>query len=215
MTKAGIFFLALMLAFGGFYLLKTAGLFGAGPTSGSTATADEVTEDNAEQSTSKEEWLTSFQLTDQFGKPFDSRDLEGEFWVGNFFFSRCPSSCRELNLRVAELQRHFGDRGLKLVSISCDPEYDTPSRLAVYGDKFGADYSRWSFLTGDLTYIRRIGAEIFTISVMEQTHSDRITIFDREGKKRGSFVATKGDEFLKAKKLLDELLPAAAEEQDS
>jgi cytochrome oxidase Cu insertion factor (SCO1/SenC/PrrC family) len=155
--------------------------------------------------------LASFQLTDQKGAPFRSEQLDGRIWVGSIFFASCPSTCRVQNLRVAELQQRYGSQGVEFVSITCDPERDTPARLADYSLMFGADPDKWHFLTGQFELIKRIGTEMFGITVEKEVHSDRLVLFDREGKIRGAFRSTDTDQFEQLKEALDELL--AEEEQ--
>ena len=207
MNKVGIFFLALLFVFGGIMAMRYTLI-----SVSRTADHGSATEPAAEttQQTDPSQWLTEFTLTDQQGQPFESKQLAGKVWVGSFFFSRCPSTCREQNMRVAELQREFADRGLQLVSISCEPDYDTPSRLLVYAQQFEADHEHWHFLTGELDYIMRVGAEMFQLTVSPQAHSDRIVIFDTEGNRVEALRTRDPKDFVQAKKILDQLLPAAA-----
>jgi len=150
--------------------------------------------------------LREFELTDQEGQPFDSRSLHGEVWVASFFFANCPQICRMQNMKVAELQQRYAGRGLKLISITCDPARDTPEALQNYARMFNADPRHWRMLTGEMSYIRRIGGAIFGVMIHEETHSDRLMAVDRAGKIRGSYRATQPDQFRELEKLLDQLL---------
>jgi len=88
--------------------------------------------------------------TDQTGKPFGSRELAGKVWVADFIFTSCQGSCPLLSERMEEVgkrARHLGP-DFHLVSISVDPERDTPERLAEYAGRYGANPIAWSFLTG-------------------------------------------------------------------
>jgi protein SCO1/2 len=155
--------------------------------------------------------LTEFELTDQTGKRFHSRALDGEVWAGSFFFAACPSTCYQQNMKLAELHRKYADQGLKLVSITCDPGNDTPAALAGYASRFNADPSTWKFLTpldGDMLYLSRIGAEMFQIVVSGQTHSDRVVLFDRTGKMHGSYRVLLRDQHADLDNAIAELLKA-------
>ncbi len=152
------------------------------------------------------ELLKDFLLTDQTGEAFDSQSLEGKIWVGSVFFSSCPSTCRMQNLRVAELQKLYGDEGVEFVSITCDPERDTVDTLREYARVFNANPERWHFLTGNFDLIRRIGAEKFGIAVEKETHSDRLILFDREGSKVGSYRSTVVEDFDELKETLTSVL---------
>lgn len=150
--------------------------------------------------------LTEFELTERSGKTFRSEELKGQIWVASFFFTSCGSNCRMLNMKVAELQREFGSRGVRFISISCDPQVDTPRVMAQYADMFNADANQWLFLTGDLQYSRRIGQDMLHVSVNERSHVDQLIVIDAEGESRGAFLALQADQFQLVKTLLEELL---------
>ena len=74
--------------------------------------------------------------------------------------------------------------GVRFVAISVDPETDTPERLREYAARFGADENQWLFMTGDLTYIRRIGAEVYRQPVDKKFHTERFMLVDRQRRDR-------------------------------
>lgn len=140
---------------------------------------------------SEREKITSFTLTDSRGGEFSSDLLDGQVWIGSFFFTSCPGDCLKMNQILAGFQEQFADEDVRFVSISCDPANDTPSELAAYAEHFHADPDRWVFLTGDMETVKRIGLDIFEgISVESRTHSDRLILMDRHGKVRGRYHAT-------------------------
>ena len=146
--------------------------------------------------------LETFVLTDQEGNPFDSESLRGKVWVGSFFFTNCPAVCWRLNQTLAALQETDPSSETRFVSITCDPDNDTPPVLAKYAEHFRADPERWTFLTGDMDLIRRIGNEKFQVAVENETHSDRAFVVDRNGEVRGRFRLTQPDQVEMLKKLL-------------
>ena len=156
--------------------------------------------------------LVDFDLVDQSGSVFASTSLAGKIWVGSVFFSSCPSTCRVQNMRVAELQQLFGDKGVEFVSITCDPDRDTVSTLAEYSKMFGAKSDQWHFLTGEFGLIKRIGNEKFGIVVERETHSDRLVLFGRDGQQVGSYRSTKPDEFNALKTAIESLLESDDED---
>lgn len=94
--------------------------------------------------------LPPFTLQSQEGVPFGSEDLRGEVWIANFVFTRCPTVCPVFTAQMRGIQvKAAGAEGLRFVSFSVDPAYDTPPRLKEYGAAHGADFSSWTFLTGD------------------------------------------------------------------
>ena len=129
-----------------------------------------------------EEWLSRFELIERSGQLVKSEQLLGQPYVVSFFFSTCPSICIQQNQKLQELQNMFAGQGVKFVAISVDPETDTPEVLTEYAARFGADPEQWLFMTGDLTYIRRVGGEIFRQPVNKQFHTERFVLVDPEGK---------------------------------
>lgn len=67
-------------------------------------------------------------MTDSTGTEFDSNDLRGKVYLVNFFFSSCEGVCPALNGRIAALYKEYqGDPSVHFISITVDPETDTPS----------------------------------------------------------------------------------------
>ena len=93
--------------------------------------------------------LPAYELVNQNGEVFGSAQLKGQVYVANFVFTTCPSVCPLLTKSMADLQKRFQDAKVpvRLVSFSVDPENDTPEKFKAYGEQFGADFARWSFVT--------------------------------------------------------------------
>jgi protein SCO1/2 len=87
------------------------------------------------------------------------------------------------------LQSKFKDKPIRLLSISVDPEVDTPEVLSAYADSFNADPKQWLFLTGELQNIIKIGSEMFFLPGVEKRgHPDRFCLVDAKGELVGSYV---------------------------
>jgi cytochrome oxidase Cu insertion factor (SCO1/SenC/PrrC family) len=129
-------------------------------------------------------WLYDFQLTDQDGKEFWSRDLTGKVWVASMFFTSCPGICPRQNRFLADLQGDIAGRDAELVSISTDPETDSPAILRQYARTMAAG-AHWRFLTGEMNYIRRIGSEFLGIAAEGEHHSSMLVVVDKWGNVRG------------------------------
>ena len=151
-------------------------------------------------------WLSTFMLTERDGRKLGTNELKGKVHVTNFFFSSCPGPCLTQNKKFEEIQLQYGERGVQFLSISCDPEVDTPARLRDYARKFQIKGDDWWFLTGDLMYIRRIAAEIYQVPLDKQTHTERFLVTDKWGNLRGQFHWGKPEEMTDMKLLLDKLL---------
>lgn len=135
-----------------------------------------------------EEWLTRFTLTERSGRKMGTTELSGQPYVASFFFSTCPSVCVRQNEKVGILHKKFKGRPVHFVSISVDPEVDRPEVLAQYAQRFGADKDQWLFFTGNMDYIRRVGAEIFSLGVLRQGHPEKFALVDASGKVYGLYT---------------------------
>lgn len=129
--------------------------------------------------------IDDFVLTERSGKSYSSEQLLGHVWVASFFFASCPTTCLQQNQTVQKLANTY--QNVHFVSITCDPESDTPARLQEYASSFQAKPDQWVFLTGELNYIRMIGRDAFKVVVDKQTHSNRLLLVDKWGKVRGRF----------------------------
>ena len=89
----------------------------------------------------------TFSLRDQSGKPFTEKNLEGNAWVVDFIFTRCGGPCPMLTRRMKEIQDRLPE-GARLLSITVDPDYDSPKVLSEYAASHGADPGKWVFATG-------------------------------------------------------------------
>ena len=114
------------------------------------------------------EKLPNFTLLDQAGRAVSAGRFRGKKVVLNFIFTRCPiaTMCPASTLRMAALQKKAGEAGVKdfeLVSVSLDPEYDTPGVLREYAEVRGLDTSNWSFLTGPDIAVRHLLTQLGVI----------------------------------------------------
>jgi len=106
----------------------------------------------AKEASPAEKYFTDVELTNQDGKKvhFYSDVLKGKTVVVNAFFTTCTSVCPPINRNMEKIQDALGDRvgrDVFLVSLTVDPETDTPARLKEYSQKFHAG-AGWTFLTG-------------------------------------------------------------------
>lgn len=154
-----------------------------------------------------EDWLTSFELTDTSGIRFRSKDMVGKVWVANFFFSSCPGACPKLLNQIKELRAQLGDRDVTFVSLTNDPDTDTPEVLKEYAKKYRSD-DKWKFLTGtEQLQMRAIGSEFFDVNAgTGESHSEKLIVVDKWNKVRGQFHVHKPEEMIQFRILLDELL---------
>jgi len=134
-------------------------------------------------------WLKEFEFTERSGRAVTSDELRGEPYIACFFFTTCPGTCTRQSNQMQLLQSKFKGKKIKLVSISVDPEIDTPQVLSEYAEKFQADKDRWLFLTGAIEKVVRVGTEKFFLGGVEKRgHPDRFCLVNAAGDIVGSYV---------------------------
>lgn len=136
--------------------------------------------------------LTSYDLTERSGRKFDSKSLAGKVHVVNFFYATCPARCPLQTQHIAKLQELLQKKGLKedkvmLLSITVDPEQDTPAALREYAQRNNADTDQWMFLTGDADYLSRVAVEIYEVPYETKTHNEKVILVDKWGRIRGRY----------------------------
>jgi protein SCO1/2 len=175
--------------------------------------------------------LPSFSLTDEHGRPFTREEMAGRVWVADFVFTNCPDACPRLTQKMKHLQDRLvpleqgGNIGL--VSISVDPERDTPAKLLKYGESYGARDRLWRFVTGPQLEVERTVVKGFHMAMakvplekaqagqakpikvaplsdadlegqaFDIMHGERLVLVDRLGQIRGYYDADDQDKLLR------------------
>jgi cytochrome oxidase Cu insertion factor (SCO1/SenC/PrrC family) len=155
--------------------------------------------------------LPAFSLTDQRGQAFGTRELAGKVWVADFIFTACQEACPLLSERMKQVGHRARNLGpdFHLVSISVDPERDTPEKLAAYATRYGANPLAWSFLTGPADAIEAAVVGGFKVGMGKEKqpapgngepagngefwqifHGENLVLVDRQLHIRGYFQAT-------------------------
>jgi protein SCO1 len=143
--------------------------------------------------------VPEFVLTNQKGAEFSGSSLNGHVWIADFIFTNCESSCPRMSSKMHSIQG-VTDKQVKLVSFTVDPARDTPQALAEYGKKYGADDSRWSFLTGSPAVLDALDHDAFKLGNLNMDHSTRFVLIDKAGRVRGYYGLFDGDPVAKLKK---------------
>jgi protein SCO1/2/putative membrane protein len=146
--------------------------------------------------------LGAFRLTERSGRTVTDADLADRVWVASFIFTRCQLSCPRLSGVMKELQGKLRGTDVRLVSVSVDPDHDTPEVLTDYARKFDAEDDRWWFLTGPPAEVADLITRRFKLGLVEAspdeqavgaeaiTHSDRLVLVDRGNRVVGYFDST-------------------------
>ena len=143
-----------------------------------------------------------FSLTNQNGETVTTEGLRGTLLVVGFVFTRCPSVCPSLSARMQRLQytlERLPEDDVKLLSITIDPEHDTPEVLASYAAEYGADATRWQFLTSEPEQIKDVlaGFHVSAERIDEPDkpndilHSEAMLLVDSDGTLIGIYQGEK------------------------
>ncbi len=147
--------------------------------------------------------MPAFELTNQAGQQVRSDTLKGKIAVVSLIYTNCPDICPATTMKMRQLQERLTKDGIPatdatLLSISVDPERDTPAVLADYAQKYGANTANWHFLTGPTDYVKDTVVKGFFLgyekvqpaahaghtATYEVSHSDRVLLIDRAGQVR-------------------------------
>ena len=140
--------------------------------------------------------LQAFTLKDSRGQEFNSDQLRGKVWIASFFFTTCSGVCPMISKNMAFLSRTFERlENIHLVSITVNPEQDSPEVLTRYAEKFG-DKKNWHFLTGSREAVTEVIVESFKVGDIKEPvfHSTYLPLVDSRGFIRGYYDGTKDSE---------------------
>ena len=144
--------------------------------------------------------VAGFTLTNQDGQVTTLADLTNHVWVADIIFTRCAGPCPIITGYMKSLQDALPPLSrAKLVTLTTDPGYDTPPVMKKYGERFGANFNRWKFLTGTKAEIAALAGGSLKLSAVPVKPEDQqnpadlfihTTIFvvvDKHARLRGSF----------------------------
>ena len=158
-------------------------------------------------------------LIDQHGRKVNVlNDLRGRVWVADFVFTSCAGQCPVVTQRMVELQKALLAAGLKdvlCVSVSVDPERDTPAKLTEYAASWKpANPDGWMLFTGNRADIRKLVTGHFLLALQDETadspilHSYKFALVDRRGRMRGTYdIMTYEEQEARAMDVLGKPMP--------
>jgi protein SCO1/2 len=133
--------------------------------------------------------VADFLFLNQDSLFISNQDFNGKVFVAEFFFTRCPSICIEMNKNMKVLDELYGDRDdFGIASFTIDPENDTPTTLKKYSELIEVKSKSWHFLTGDKEDIYELSNKGFNIfsSINEAVeggfeHQGFFALIDKDG----------------------------------
>ena len=144
-----------------------------------------------------------YAFTDMNGAQLTSEDMRGKLVFYNFTYANCSDTCPQTTKTVAEAQnllREMDTGGLpvEFVTISFDPERDTPERLRQLAVDVGADTSNWHFVTGSAERLKNVIGGGFSVFYQPDgaggfTFDPTLVMVDGNGIVRGVYKRTMPD----------------------
>jgi len=144
--------------------------------------------------------IADFTLTNQAGKAVSLADLRGHVWVADIIFTRCAGPCPRMTQQMKLLQDGLPTSSqARLVTLTTDADFDTPPVLKKYGERVGADFRRWMFLTGDKREIAALAIDSLKLTAIAKKPQERVTpedlfvhstvfvVVDKQARLRGVF----------------------------
>jgi protein SCO1/2 len=139
-----------------------------------------------------------FSLTDQTGKTVTRKDFENSITVVDFFFTSCQGICPVMNSQMKRVYEQYkGNKEVKLISHTVNPEKDSVEVLAAYAKKYNADPEQWHFVTGDKAELYKLARKSYLISDTngdggkeDFVHSQNFALIDKAGHIRGVYDGT-------------------------
>jgi protein SCO1/2 len=144
--------------------------------------------------------IEDFTLMDQASRPFKFQSLRGKVAVVAFAYTTCPDVCPLITAAMRQVQDGLKgeERGLTyLVTVTTDPEIDTPKVMAAYAKRYGVDPANWAFLTGDEAVLKKVWKN-FGVGVKRKArglidHTTLTAVVDRTGTMRIAYIGTSPD----------------------
>jgi protein SCO1/2 len=140
--------------------------------------------------------VPDYRFTNQLGQPVLFSRFKGQVLGVTFIFTRCPlpTFCPRMSGNFADVSKALqalpnAPTNWHLLSISIDPEFDTPRVMTAYAKQFKAEPARWSFLSGtlvDTTALgEQVGLEFWRPEPSEEaniSHNVRTLVIDPQGR---------------------------------
>jgi protein SCO1/2 len=147
--------------------------------------------------------IDNFILTDQSGKPFEFKHLNGKVVVAAFAYTTCPDVCPLITAAMRQVQINLSEaekKRVQLITVTTDPEIDVPKVLAGYAKRYGAELDSWSFLTGDETTLKKVWKN-FGVGVKRKArglvdHTPLTAVVDQRGVLRFAYIGASPDKNL-------------------
>jgi protein SCO1/2 len=141
--------------------------------------------------------VKNFSLIAQTGQPFEFSKLMGKVVVVGFGYTSCPDVCPLITSAMRQVQEGLAPaerNAVFFLTITTDPEIDSPKVLASYAKRYGVDFYNWSFLSGDERALKQVWKN-FGVKVQRKArglidHTSLTGVIDQAGTLRFAYHGT-------------------------
>lgn len=148
-----------------------------------------------------------FEGLERSGKTVRFSELQGKILIIGHVFTRCPQGCAGVASAMSELRQEFAADAdnIQFISLSIDPEHDTPQVLTDWAKKFNADYPNWWFMTGDKKTLSHYVSKQIKFNAIQEIepakgdqppviyHDLRLALVDAKANVRGYYEVASAD----------------------
>ncbi|HSI84289.1 MAG: SCO family protein [Candidatus Methylacidiphilales bacterium] len=167
--------------------------------------------------------LPEFTFNTSAGTKLTKQEMLGKVWAVDFIFTRCGGPCPAITRNFVAFQALIpGGPNFRMLTITVDPENDTPAVLAEYAKNFGANPEKWTFISGPKKELYDFITTGFKVVAMENAtdpnasiddkflHSTKVALVDKQGNVRGYYEGS-ATEAAEWQKLRNDMLRLSAE----
>lgn len=134
-------------------------------------------------------------------------NFSGKVVLVGYVYTHCPDICPMITYNMQDVQGEIGDKDdFMLVSVSFDPDRDTPKVLSDYAESFELDQQNWRLLTGEKSEVESLLEKLEITRVKSPTrfvedrppvyffdHTDKVSLIDKKGRVRRSYFGSELD----------------------
>ncbi|MES2593403.1 MAG: SCO family protein [Bacteroidota bacterium] len=158
--------------------------------------------------------IQDFSFVNQDGQTVTQKDLNGSVYITDFFFTTCHTICPVMSTQMEKVADKFkGNKEVKFISHTVDPEIDTVEQLKRYALQHNADASQWMFVTGDKKALYDIARTSYLLDAQQGDggpddfiHTQNFALIDKDKRIRGYYDGTDSTEMNKLVKDIEILL---------
>jgi len=154
--------------------------------------------DKSKQDITSKHRIEDFSLINQDGEKYTLDNLNGYYYVTDFFFTTCPTICPDMSNQLKRVQdKYIKDEDFLIISHTVQPEIDSVKILKEYAQLYEANPAKWIFLTGDKKTIYDLARKSYFAAVSEGDggvndfiHTENFVLVDKEKRIRGFYDGT-------------------------